>query len=66
LVEENAPTILVFRDGHRSETRNYAIVGKTLWMFTELRARKIPMSDLDVEATRKVNGDRGVEVPLPE
>ena len=66
LVEENTPTILVFRDGHRSKTRNYAIVGKTLWMLTELRARKIPMSDLDVEATRKVNGDRGVEVPLPE
>jgi len=66
LVEENTPTILVFRDGHRSETRNYGIVGKTLWMFTELRARKIPMSDLDVEATRKVNEDRGVEVPLPE
>jgi len=31
LIEENTPTILVFRDGHRSEVRNYAIVGKTLW-----------------------------------
>ena len=51
-VEENMPTILVFRDGHRSEVRNYAIVGKTLWAFTEQRARKIPVSDLDVEATR--------------
>src|SRR5256885_5807100 len=62
LAEENTPTILVFRDGHRSEVRNYAIVGKTLWAFTEQRARKIPVSDLDVEATRKVNADRGVEV----
>ena len=65
LAEENTPTILVFRDGHRSEVRNYAIVGKTLWAFTEQRARKIPVSDLDVEATKKVNAGRGVEVPLP-
>jgi hypothetical protein len=64
--EENVPiTILVFRDGHRSEVRNYAIVGQTLWVFTEQRARKIPVSDLDVEATKKVNSDRGVEIPLP-
>jgi hypothetical protein len=64
--EENLPTtILVFRDGHRSEVRNYALVGQTLWVFTEQRAQKIPVSDLDVEATRKVNAGRGVEVPLP-
>jgi hypothetical protein len=65
LVEENAPTILVFRDAHRNEVRNYAIVGQTLWVFTEQRARKIPISDLDVDATRKVNADRGVEVRFP-
>jgi len=65
LAEENTPTILVFRDGHRSEVRNYAIVGQTLWVFTQQRARKIPVSDLDVEATKKVNAGRGVEVPLP-
>jgi len=55
----------VFRDGRRSEVRNYAIVGRTLWVFTEQQARKIPVSDLDVEATKKVNAGRGVEVPLP-
>jgi len=64
-VVENTPTILVFRDGHRSEIRNYAIVGKTLWVFTEQRARKIPMSDLDVETTKRVNSECGVEVPFP-
>jgi hypothetical protein len=65
-LEENTPsTILLFRDGHRSEIRNYAIVGQTVWVFTEQRARKIPLSDLDIEATRKVNTERGVEVPLP-
>ena len=64
-VLENTPTILVFRDGHRSEIRNYAIVGKTLWVFTEQRARKISVSDLDIDATRGVNAEHGVEVPFP-
>jgi hypothetical protein len=64
-VEEKAPTvILVFRDGHRSEIQNFALVGQTLWVFTEQRARKIPVSDLDVETTKKVNADRGVEFRL--
>src|SRR6266566_4718002 len=26
------PTVLVFRDGHRIEIQNYAIVGQTLWV----------------------------------
>jgi hypothetical protein len=64
-VQENTPTILIFRDGRRSEVRNYAIVGQTLWALTEQRARKIPVSDLDVEARKKVNADRGVEIRLP-
>ena len=63
--EKAASTILVFRDGRRSEIQNYAIVGQTLWMLTEQRARKLAMSDLDVEATRKLNADRGVEFRTP-
>jgi hypothetical protein len=64
-VKENEPTVLIFRDGHQSEVRNYAIVGQTLWALTEQRARKLPLSDLDMEATKKVNADRGVEMGLP-
>ena len=63
--EKTATTILVFRDGRRSEIHNYAIVGQTLWVLTEQRARKVSMSDLDVEATRKSNADRGVEFRTP-
>jgi hypothetical protein len=65
-VEEKAPTtILVFRDGRRSEIQNYAIVGQTLWVFTERRAHKMPVADLDLEATKNVNDDRDVEFRLP-
>jgi hypothetical protein len=66
-VEEEKPptTTLVFRDGHRSEIQNYAIVGQTLWVFTEARAKKIPISELNIEATKNVNAARGVEVRFP-
>jgi hypothetical protein len=63
--DKPAPTILVFRDGRRSEAQNFAIVGQTLWVFTVQRARKIPVSDLDLEATKEVNADRGVDFRLP-
>jgi hypothetical protein len=63
--EKTVTTVLVFRDGRRSDIQNYAIVGQTLWMLTEQRARKVAISDLDVEATRKLNADRGVEFRTP-
>jgi hypothetical protein len=63
------PTVLVYRDGHRVEVRNYAVVGQTLWIFSEERARKVPLADLDLNATRQANEERGVEfnvrVPAP-
>jgi hypothetical protein len=58
-------TVLVFKDGHRSEVVNYAIVGDTLFDFAEDRARKILLADLDLAATREANDDRGVEFKLP-
>jgi hypothetical protein len=63
--DKAATTILVFRDGRRSEIQNFAIVGQALWFFTEQRARKIPVSDLDVGATKEVNAGRDVDFRLP-
>jgi hypothetical protein len=63
-MEPNPPVrILVFRDGHRSEIMNYAVVGDTLWALTEEHARKIPISDLDMSATKKANEDQGLQFP---
>lgn len=59
------PTVLVFRDQHTEEVHNYAIVGQTLWNFSSQRTEKIPLSALDVDATRKANDDRGVDFRLP-
>jgi len=58
-------TVLVFKDGHRSTVVNYAIVGDTLFDFADGRARRIPLADLDLAATRKANDERGVEFKLP-
>jgi hypothetical protein len=55
------PAVLVFRDGHRLEVSNYAVAGQTLWIFSQERARKVPLADLDLNATRQVNEERGVE-----
>lgn len=59
------PTVLVFRDQHQQEVQNYAIVGQTLWNFAPQRTQKIPLSDLDVPTTTKVNDDRGVDFRVP-
>lgn len=58
-------TVLIFRDGHRSEVVNYAIVDDTLFDFSEGRARKVPLAQLDLPATEKANGERGVEFEVP-
>ena len=64
--EPSAPTVLVFRDKHIQEVHNFAIVGPTLWIFNEQRATKVPLSSLDVDATTKLNDERGVEFRLPK
>ena len=65
-VQREAPlTILVFRDGRRVETRNYAIVGNTVWVLSEQRSEKIPLAQLDLDKTQQENEQRGVEFTAP-
>ena len=59
------PTVLVYRDQHKEEVSNYAIVGQTLWSFSAQRTKKIPLADLDVAATQKANDDRGLTFNVP-
>ena len=63
---EQDPTVLVFRDGHKQEVRNYAIVGQMLWDFSAKGTHKIPLADLDLDTTRKLNDERGVDFVLPK
>jgi TolA-binding protein len=64
--DEKTPlTVLVFQDGHRTEARNYAIVGQTLWIYTEQDSKKVPLAELDVAATKNANSDRGIVFQVP-
>jgi hypothetical protein len=64
-IKPSDPTVLVFRDGHRQEVSNYAIMGQTVYVF-DSRRQKIALGDLDVPATIKANDDRGVEFQIPK
>ena len=58
-------TALVFRDQHIEEVRNYAIAGETLWILNDKAAKKIPLAQLDLAATVKMNDERGVDFQVP-
>ncbi len=58
-------TVLVYRDGHKETIQNYAVTGNTLWIFNDTHARKVPLSSLDVAATKQDNDERGVDFIVP-
>jgi hypothetical protein len=65
LTDIPSDTVLVFRDGHTESVQNYGIAGKTVWVFTETRARKIPLSTIDIAATQRENQNRGSDFVVP-
>jgi hypothetical protein len=63
--ESKSPaTVFIFKDGHQLETRNYAIMGETLYDFSGSTPRKVQLNEIDSAATVKANDDRGVSVKL--
>jgi hypothetical protein len=58
-------TVFIFKDGHQLETRNFAIMGQTLYDFSGSVLKKVQLADLDKDATMKANDDRGLNVKLP-
>jgi hypothetical protein len=64
------PTVLIFRDGHREQVPEYAIVGRTLYASgdywqTGHWTKDIQISALNIPATEKANHDNGVKFMLP-
>ena len=54
-------TLLIFKDGRQIEVENYAIVGETLFEFSNGLTHKIQLAEIDLPATQKANDNRGVE-----
>lgn len=64
------PTVLVYRDGHREEVADYAIVGRVIYAHnndeqTGYGLKNIEVSALDIPATMKTNRENGVNFALP-
>jgi hypothetical protein len=64
--EKPAATILVYRDGHQGEVQNYAILRQTLWVFAGETTRRVSLADLDLQATKRLNDERGVDFFSPD
>jgi hypothetical protein len=71
LPHELAPTVLVYRDGHREEVREYSIADGVLYAHGDYYAvgywnKKIELLALDLPQTVKANQERGVAFVLPD
>ena len=64
-IADRPDTVLIFKDGHQVEVKNYAIVGETLYDMTPGHPRRVTLADLDLDATVKQNDDRGIDFRLP-
>jgi hypothetical protein len=69
-LREVPPAVLVYRDGHREEVKDYTIIGPTLYTSADYWSsgswtRKVQMAQLDIPATLKINQERGVKFSLP-
>jgi hypothetical protein len=70
ILHKDTPSKLATRCWYFAITRSeaiqsYAIVDETLWVFAGQRGGRIPIADLDVSATAKVNEARGIDSRLP-
>jgi hypothetical protein len=67
---ELAPTVLIFRDGHREQVPEYAIVGGTIYASGDYWqsghwTKSIQLSALNIAATIQANHEAGVRFTLP-
>ncbi|HXM21168.1 MAG TPA: hypothetical protein VN948_07885 [Terriglobales bacterium] len=67
---ELSPTVLIFRDGHREQVPEYAIVGSILYASADYWqsghwTKNIQLSALNIPATVRANHDNGVKFILP-
>lgn len=67
---ELPPAVLVYRDGHREQVPDYAIVGGTIYARGDYWqngywTKNIQISALNIPATMKANQDSGVKFVLP-
>jgi len=56
------PLILILKNGKHIAAQGYAIVGQSLWILTPGHSERVALSDVDVTATQRANGMRGLSI----
>ena len=64
-IDTGLPVVLVFFDKKIQEIKNYAVIDEMLVVFDGTRTTKIPLRDVDLAATMKLNDERGVDFKIP-
>jgi hypothetical protein len=67
---ELPPAVLIYRDGHREQARDYVIADGNLYArgnywHDGFWTKTVRLSALDIPATLRANSDRGVKFVLP-
>jgi hypothetical protein len=62
---EPAPVLVtvVLHNGQQIQVRNYAIMGDSFWDFSKQPARRIPLSSVDIAASKKATEANGGQFP---
>jgi len=64
-IDTGLPVVLVLFDKKIQEIKNYAVIDEMLVVFDGTRTTKIPLRDVDLAATMKLNDERGVDFQIP-
>jgi hypothetical protein len=69
-ISQLPPAVIVFRDGHSENVEKYMIRGDSLYtsaldFSSGSLTRKIPLTQLDLSASLKINKERGAKFSLP-
>lgn len=64
-VEPDMSVVLVYFDKRIEEIKNYAVANEKVVVFDNHHIKKIPLADIDLAATMKLNDERGVDFQIP-
>jgi len=63
--EPDMSVVLVYLDKRIEEIKNYAVANEKVVVFDNHHVKKIPLADIDLAATMKLNDERGVDFQVP-
>jgi hypothetical protein len=64
-IEPDMSVVLVYLDRRIEEIKNYAVANEKVVVFDNHHIKKIPLGDIDLAATMKLNDERGVDFQIP-